>query len=85
MINDEMYEKAREYGESVGKDALEEARRFSREELEREYANAVSHAAYYAKIESNYCFFEKVTKNFLYLLPKRRQRIFDLSISIELL
>lgn len=53
MIGDEMYEKAREYGESVREDALAEARRFSREELEREYADAVSHAAYYAKIESS--------------------------------
>lgn len=51
-INDEIAMEARRYGQSIGEEALAEAAGFTREQLEREYSEAVAMAAYYAKLES---------------------------------
>lgn len=51
-INDEIAMEARRYGQSIGEEALAEAAGFTREELERNYSEAVAMAAYYTKLES---------------------------------
>ena len=85
-VDDEYFSmEAREYGKQVGEEALAEAAGFTRDQLEREYADAVAIAAYYTKLESRISAVPRMSFDAIRqaLLQIRADELLDQAASVE--